>query len=144
MQLTYQQWTENDYFQMLLIQPDSLQNSFRSVEILYGILQHNLPSCVVLRKDPYILVLSNQILEGKQSLMDFLDALHKSNRIRASFSLGAQGTAEIPWMLNQCLFGLKDAQINTPTDGSPDSAAMPSITFCSLRTKMSGCTPATR
>ena len=114
MQLTYQQWTENDYFQMFLIQPDSLQNSFRSIEILYGILQHNLPSCVVLRKDPFLLVLSNQILEGKQNLMDFLDALHKSNHIRVSFSLAAQGTAEIPWMLNQCLFGIKDAQIKTP------------------------------
>ncbi|MCI5758969.1 MAG: helix-turn-helix domain-containing protein [Eubacterium sp.] len=114
MQLTYQQWTENDDFQMLLIQPDSRQNSYRSVEILYGILQHNLPSCVIFRKDPFVLVLSNQILEGNQNLTDFLTTMHKSNQIRAAFSLGAKGTAEIPWMLNQCLFAIKNTDLKTP------------------------------
>jgi sugar diacid utilization regulator len=110
LQLAYQQWTENDDFQMLLIQPDYLQNSYRSVEILYSILLHNLPSCVIFRKDPYILVLSNQLLEKRQNLLDFLSALHENNKIRASFSLGAKGTAEIPWMVQQCLFAIKAAE----------------------------------
>lgn len=110
LQLAYQQWTEGDDFQMLLIQPDYLQNTYRSVEILYSILLHNLPSCVIFRKDPYILVLSNQLLEKRHNLLDFLGTLHENNKIRAAFSIGAKGTAEIPWMVRQCLFAMKAAE----------------------------------
>ena len=110
-QLAYHQWKENDSYQMLLIQPDYQSYFNRSMEILYGILAHNLDGCVIFRKDPYIFVLSNRYLEKEQNILDFLGVLHENNKFKASFSLYGKGIQEISWMVRQCIFAVKTADM---------------------------------
>ena len=93
MQLRYQQWDKNDTYQLALLclQEDSGQDTHAAMNIMLHTLSQQLPSCVTLRKKPYILLLSNREFSEDPGFLQFQQAIAATTRCRSdsAFPAGA-------------------------------------------------------
>lgn len=102
LQLTYQQWSREDSFYLALIQITNTEegevlNNDLNI-LMHTILQQH-PNCIVLKKTPFILVLSNKNLVSDESFLNFFTMLASNHPIQIGFSLPCKG------LLNaSCLF----------------------------------------
>lgn len=94
MQLAYQQWKEDDTYHLVLIQmteTSGKQEKKRNLDILVQTISQQFPQYVVLKKNPYVLLLTNNDLSGDPSAMQFFRDLAANNPILIGFSIPCHG-----------------------------------------------------
>ncbi|MCI8673335.1 MAG: hypothetical protein HFI89_07605 [Lachnospiraceae bacterium] len=89
-QLHYQQWDADSIYHLALIRlhQDSDQQGMRAnLDVMAQTVMQRFPQCIVLKKNPYILLLSNFDLSTDHSAMTFFKDMLANNPIVISFSL---------------------------------------------------------
>ena len=89
-QLSYQQWKTEDTFYLTMIEVlanDRRQMLDKNLGILMQVILYHSQDYVVMKKTPYILLLSNRNLSAENSMLTFLSNLETYNPIKISFSL---------------------------------------------------------
>jgi len=116
-QMSYQQWEFNDTYQLALVHVVEVDNG-RSLESQMDILLHTIlqqqPSCVVMRKAPYILVLSNKIIANDQRMLHFMEVMAKNNSLQFGFSLPCHGLLQASYLFEQCKAALQYGRRSEP------------------------------
>lgn len=116
-QLSYQQWELDDTYQLALVHVVEVDTG-KSLESQMDILLHTIlqqqPSCVVLRKAPYILILSNKIIAKDQIMLHFMEVMAKNNSLQFGFSLPCHGLQQASYLFEQCKAALNYGRRNEP------------------------------
>lgn len=89
-QLHYQQWNADGIFHLALIrlnQDSDKQGMRANLDVMAHTVMQKFPQCIVLKKNPYILLLSNYDLNTDHSAMTFLKDMLDNNPIIIGFSL---------------------------------------------------------
>ena len=117
MQLRYQQWDKNDTYQLALLclQEDSGQDTHAAMNIMLHTLSQQLPSCVTLRKKPYILLLSNREFSEDPGFLQFQQAIAANNPVQIGFSLPCRGIAGTNYLFGQARAAIRYGNLFAPS-----------------------------
>ena len=84
------------------------------LNILMNTILQQYPNCIVLKKTPYILVLSNKNLSSEQGVMYFFKNLASSNPIQIGFALPCQGLLKTSSLFEQAQAALQYGALYQP------------------------------
>ena len=119
-QLHYQQWDRNDVYQLALVSlhGDIGQDPAISMNIVLHTLSQQLPSCLVLRKNPYIILLSNREYDKVTGFQQFLQTFISNNPVCVGFSLPCRGIADIRYLYGQAQAAIRYGSLYAPESRS--------------------------
>ena len=104
LQLDYQQWKLEDKYQLALVRIIEKKGT-RDVNAQADILLHTIlrqsPNCVILKKSPYLIILSNAIMTQDSGMMSFLEKMAKNNSLQIGFSNYCQGLQHSAYLFEQ-------------------------------------------
>ena len=112
-QLCYQQWHADDNYYLTIVEVtgrDHHPASDSAVEQLLHVLARQATGCMVMKKQPYILLLGTKNLSTEPSMTPIFNMLTGHNPIRIAFSLPAHGIKQTAFLYEQALYALNEGK----------------------------------
>jgi hypothetical protein len=103
-QLEYHKWKRDDTYRLILIETyDALGREVpgKDVNILSNLVSRNLPDAVILKKNPYVIILSNYDLMEMPGKKHFLYSLKSHNPVHIGLSFPVRGIDQIDKLYTQ-------------------------------------------
>ena len=116
-QLAYQQWHPEDSYYLALIEVLDVSGrpvTESSVDQLMQVLIRQAPSCMIMKKKSYILLLSTQNLSRDTLLVPLFTSLASRNPIRVGFSLPICGVEHANFLYEQASYALSSGKKRFP------------------------------
>lgn len=117
LQLDYQQWKREDSYYLALFHltgTDDPKVFDSSLNLLMRTILQQFPHCVVLKRKPGILILSNWDLSANASFLQFLHTLSASNPVQVGFSLPCEGIEGVSQLHIQAEAALRYGNLRHP------------------------------
>ncbi len=117
LQLTYQQWKREDSYYLTLFHLTTSEDAKAfdgALNLLMRTILQRFSQCVVLKRTPGILILSNRDLSMDAGFLQFLHALSASNPIQVGFSLPCDGITHAAQLYNQAEAALHYGNLRHP------------------------------
>ena len=118
LQLEYHQWSESDYYQVMALElgPEYYENNRQSYNLIIHLLQMTISDCVVIRRKPYIVVLSNRRLSDDAAIKSFLDSLTVNHSIGVGFSLHCPSILNAGFLFSQATAAIRYGRLCDPDE----------------------------
>lgn len=103
-QLGYQQWNRKDTYHLALVKIcGDMEENLLSEELdaLCGLIAGNIPSAVVLKRTPCVMILTNRDLMSDAAIGHFLRTLMEKNPVHIGFSLPCSGIEQAGILYSQ-------------------------------------------
>ena len=109
LQLSYQQWRSDDLFQIALIEPGEKRNVEVSINLLMHAMLRTVPGCVILRQNPYVILIANWELSADVNFHATVQAYISQDEVRLGFSLPASDINALPFLFHQADYAMQKA-----------------------------------
>lgn len=114
-QLNYQQWDREDTYYLVVVELRSLPGHIsytNTLDVLLHLISRHLSNCVVLKKSPYVMILSNRDLTDNAGSRHFLNNLMENNPVRIGFSLPCCGIEHVGKQYHQAVSAIYYGSMN--------------------------------
>ena len=128
--LADQNWSVSDSYQLILMQTKAGFTRGAYLDVLYRTALNQPHGCIVLRKEPHIIFLTNKGLSENTQLRQFLIQFQKSNPVLIGCSLEVRGIETIPFLYEQAEYALiKAEESQAGTDSGKDTGEKDAVFY---------------
>ncbi|MCC6093935.1 MAG: helix-turn-helix domain-containing protein [Eubacterium sp.] len=106
-------WTEDENFQIVLLDPVGMENGMdhaKAQNVIANAIMHNFPACLVLQKGPDVVILTNRNLYRDRVFQTFLVSFTEQNSIYSSFSLQVRGLENLRSLYKQASYAMQEGR----------------------------------
>ncbi len=122
-QLEYQGWNADDCYYLALaeiVSQDGRGDPDRSLDLVMQVILQQVKNCIVMKKQPYILMFSNRNLRKDPAMQEFFRYLEARNPVKVSFSLPCKGIEQAGYLYAQAAYAAATGKMFHPQDNYYD------------------------